>query len=470
MHSSMRANVQFAKVGGHAYIARLVIAAIAVATSLSNGCCSTGYLTLRTLVTEPSKYCFKIDKVRSLSVYHRWAEEEWERVVQNSPDAPNSVSYHAGFVDGFVDYVYHGGTGEPPPIPPREFWNIEGRSPDGKAMANDWFAGFRHGSRMGAEGGYRVLATLHTSFGDRSDLPPGAPMDGPMNGRPMDAAMEALPAPATAAPAVPPTGSPLIPPQTSTDSIVPLEPNDLPLESAPATTEQMLPPGEVIPLMPNNGEGATAPAEPEVKNPFRTASAEPVIQTAAPDVETQSAPLSQPESEQNEDLTPPTLPLPSETQSPATLTSLETSEQTLVADEPVPAPLPAIFAALPAAANENWAMPRVKKQLTKAELLELTAVPIEQPKDVDALSAIDSQTEIRPIRSTDGTNRLTKAELMTLTALPLEQPAAFAASAQVQLSTEVTLRPEVRQIDPIREAHAPERTVRERNRAAYFAK
>src|SRR5262245_37237454 len=128
MHSSLRANMQSLAAIRRATAARLCGCAVALAALLSSGCCSTGYLTLRTLVCEPSKYCFKIDRVRSKSVYHRWAEDEWDRAVQSGPDFPVSPAYHAGFVDGFVDYVYAGGTGEPPPIPPRQFWNIEGRS------------------------------------------------------------------------------------------------------------------------------------------------------------------------------------------------------------------------------------------------------------------------------------------------------------------------------------------------------
>jgi hypothetical protein len=422
------------------------------------------------MVCEPSKYCFKIDKVRSLSVYHRWAAEEWERAVQSSPDITNSPSYHAGFVDGFVDYVYRGGTGEPPPIPPREFWNVEGRSPEGKAMANDWFAGFRHGARMGSEGGYRVLTTLHTSFGDRSDLPPGAVANGPMNDRPTESALEALPAPAATAPAVPPTGPPLTPPQTSTENSFPLEPNDLPLESVPAATESTLPPADAIPVTPNNGDGASLQAEPEITNPFRSASAGPVIQTAAPEVEAHSTPLSQPESEQNEGLAPPPLQLPSETQPAPKLTSLEAVEQPQIEVEPIaatmPPPLPANFAASPSAANECWVKPPVRKQMTKAQLMELTAVPSEQPQNDEAVPANDAQADVSSTDSNDDKKHLNKADLMELTALPLEQPEQFAASAQARLPTDLPVRTEVRQIGTIRD----ERTVREKNRAAYFTK
>ena len=69
-----------------------------------------------------------------------------------------------GFRDGFVDYVYAGGNGEPPPVPPRQYWNVMLRSPEGKQLADQWFAGYRHGAQIARDGGYRDLGTIRTSF------------------------------------------------------------------------------------------------------------------------------------------------------------------------------------------------------------------------------------------------------------------------------------------------------------------
>jgi hypothetical protein len=399
MHSSTRANLHSAMAVRPANVARACCCTIAILVSLSSGCCSTGYLTLRTLVCEPSKYCFKIDRIRSKSVYHRWADEEWERAVQSGPDFPVSAAYHAGFVDGFVDYVYLGGIGEPPPIPPRQFWNVEGRSPEGKAMANDWFAGFRHGSRMGAEGGYRVLATLHTSFGDGSDLPPGDVVPGPMNYGIDAPAAEALPAPAAASPA----NQPPIPPQTPAESSAPLVPNDLPLDSVPPNAEMVPPPVDATPEMPMQGDGAALPRAPGVVNPFRTTEAKSMTSTVMPAVDMRlelpvpPEPSGQPTSTSSEALTPEPLDLPAEALPPAKLASDESALQSPVAAVP-DLPLPAVFAATPDTADESWVKP-TKKRLSKAELLKLTAgpVPLDQPEEIEQYAETQTIAELQPV-------------------------------------------------------------------------
>jgi hypothetical protein len=68
-----------------------------------------------------------------------------------------------GFLDGFTDFVYAGGSGEPPPVPPRQFWNVEWRSPRGHEASQDWFSGYRHGARVARDGGFRQRAIVQSS-------------------------------------------------------------------------------------------------------------------------------------------------------------------------------------------------------------------------------------------------------------------------------------------------------------------
>jgi hypothetical protein len=39
-----------------------------------------------------------------------------------------------------------GGTGAPPPIPPRRYWKLKYRTPSGHQSVQDWYAGFRDGA------------------------------------------------------------------------------------------------------------------------------------------------------------------------------------------------------------------------------------------------------------------------------------------------------------------------------------
>lgn len=104
------------------------------------------------------------DRKRSVEVYRTWADRAWREQCSSDPEQCLSQAYVAGFKDGFVDYVYGGGSGEPPPVPPRPFWNVEERNPRGHLAATDWFAGYRHGAQVAREEGYRERALVPSSM------------------------------------------------------------------------------------------------------------------------------------------------------------------------------------------------------------------------------------------------------------------------------------------------------------------
>jgi hypothetical protein len=120
----------------------------------------------RTIFREPSEFCWKADRKRSIKTYRAWADEAWCRALSSGADLCLSDHYAAGFKDGFVDYVYAGGNGEPPPVPPRRFWNVSERNVTGQNAGTEWFAGFRHGSQVARQEGYRDRATIKSSIGD----------------------------------------------------------------------------------------------------------------------------------------------------------------------------------------------------------------------------------------------------------------------------------------------------------------
>ena len=107
----------------------------------------------RTVLDEPSEFSWMKDRKQSLAVYRTWANHAWCEQCSTDPKQCATGAYVAGFKDGFVDYVYGGGTGEPPPVPPQSFWNVEKRNPRGHSAAIDWFAGYRHGALVAREEG-----------------------------------------------------------------------------------------------------------------------------------------------------------------------------------------------------------------------------------------------------------------------------------------------------------------------------
>src|SRR4051812_31229064 len=133
---------------------------ISLACMCSGGCCRLLGLAYRTTVFEPRVYNTYCDASESRDLYAKWANEAWLEESQGCPDAALKPDYVDGFRDGFVEFVYAGGTGEPPPVPPRIYWNTWARDAVGKQRAADWFDGYRHGVRVAREGGFRARAVV----------------------------------------------------------------------------------------------------------------------------------------------------------------------------------------------------------------------------------------------------------------------------------------------------------------------
>jgi len=126
--------------------------------SLNTGCLLlTG---ARNLLVEPvAQYtleCFEFKRNETLAV------NAWQAVCAMYPENHFSIHYAEGFRQGFVDYLNAGGTGAPPPVPPRKYWGVRYETPQGHSAMQDWFAGFRHGSDAAAESGYRQFVVLPT--------------------------------------------------------------------------------------------------------------------------------------------------------------------------------------------------------------------------------------------------------------------------------------------------------------------
>lgn len=214
----------------------------------------------RTILGEPSRFSWPADRKRSVEVYRAWADQAWGVECDSDPGASITDAYEAGFKDGFVDYVYAGGTGEPPPVAPREFWNVGRRNPHGHAAAAEWFAGYRHGAVVAREDGYR----------ERSLAPTSAVLLGPRNEYHHEAAAQPIPSQQANELPVPRHESvPLGPVETEPHTPNVAEPelavpqNELPTANTPAQEALPLPNSKVEPEIPS----ATEPTLPEVPMP-----------------------------------------------------------------------------------------------------------------------------------------------------------------------------------------------------------
>ncbi len=153
---------------------RFCVAAFIAGILLAPGC-TVCQQARRTVCDEPASFSAILDRKRSVKTYREWADMAWCEERNACPAMPTSEPYALGFSDGFSSFVYAGGSGEPPPVPPRQYWNVCWRSPEGHAASDDWYAGYRHGARVARDGGFRDRAVIHSSLswtgGD--DAPPG---------------------------------------------------------------------------------------------------------------------------------------------------------------------------------------------------------------------------------------------------------------------------------------------------------
>jgi hypothetical protein len=136
----------------------------------------------RTLFVEPAVFSANKDSHRAHHRDRQWAEDAWNAEMAANPELCCSEEYKRGFEDGFADYLYAGGTGEPPPVPPRRLWNLDYRTPEGHKAVELWFAGFRRGAYAVREAGYRDFVTVKSSLldcnhSDASGRPSGVPDD-----------------------------------------------------------------------------------------------------------------------------------------------------------------------------------------------------------------------------------------------------------------------------------------------------
>jgi hypothetical protein len=109
-----------------------------------------------------------LEEHREKARNRRWAEEAWQQVACASHGFMNQVGhsedYAHGFKDGFAEYLYRGGDGEPPLVAPLRYRDSRYQNEQGYHAVQDWFAGYRHGAAMARDSGARKWITGPSSL------------------------------------------------------------------------------------------------------------------------------------------------------------------------------------------------------------------------------------------------------------------------------------------------------------------
>ena len=128
------------------------------------------FLAHRTVEIEPGFFRYGANEKATQRAARGLAETAWAEVASSDPNAILTVEFENGFVEGFADYLYKGGSGEPPAIPPRGFWNLPFRNQMGKAAIQQWSDGFRRGAQECKARGLRERVVVPaSSLGLRDD-------------------------------------------------------------------------------------------------------------------------------------------------------------------------------------------------------------------------------------------------------------------------------------------------------------
>jgi hypothetical protein len=139
----------------------------------------------------------------------KWAEQAWADFRRADPNL-YSADFERGFKEGFADLLYHGGSGEPPLLPPPRYRKARYQNEAGYRAIEDWFAGFRLGAAEARDGGYRRWVVGPTSMLAASGPAPGILKEPPPEPTPSprqpDRPQEPLPPPR---PALLPAPSPV---------------------------------------------------------------------------------------------------------------------------------------------------------------------------------------------------------------------------------------------------------------------
>ncbi|MBA4189733.1 MAG: hypothetical protein C0467_17240 [Planctomycetaceae bacterium] len=175
--------------------------------------CNIAYYTAQTLVNEPCVVATQ------LSIHHslrKQANASWKEVRGEYPRRAFTSEFHDGFVDGYVDYLEHGGNGSIPAAPPPKYTRHKHYlTEEGQCLVKDYFLGFKYGQDIAIASGKRQFLTVPVLLPVEDKGPPAFKIQPP-------AGSEILSAPKSmSAPTPPPAPTPV--PQQSQSQPAPTQ-------------------------------------------------------------------------------------------------------------------------------------------------------------------------------------------------------------------------------------------------------
>jgi hypothetical protein len=92
-----------------------------------------------------------------------FAQQAWlDHLSRLKTDCPPQA-FEGGYIDGFADYLYKGGNGAPPTVPPNYLRRYQYLSPDGHSEIEQYYSGFAAGAADAKASGQRVYFTIPVS-------------------------------------------------------------------------------------------------------------------------------------------------------------------------------------------------------------------------------------------------------------------------------------------------------------------
>jgi hypothetical protein len=210
------------------------------------------------LHNEPAQY---FDDEHVEKQLRKEARAAFAEVKRQYPHRFFGDDFQEGFIEGYSDYLNHGGKAELPAMPPLKYRRAKYLNPEGHAQIRDWFLGFKYGMDVAVATGCRPFYTFPILTTDPKELPslditvlpapPSADAPLPKPGTKPSPTAAPLPNPN---PLVPGLGNPVAEPKSPLPNTVPVPlPNSpekpaVPPGGGPGKSAQMPMTGEIVPV------------------------------------------------------------------------------------------------------------------------------------------------------------------------------------------------------------------------------